>query len=61
MDNPQLTIESLKAESPSWGSKKGFRDSHAANRFFSATKSFAHRAVVVMVMLNRVGCGFHNY
>jgi hypothetical protein len=56
-----LTIGLLKAESPSWCSKKGFRKFLAANRFFSATKRFAHRAMVVMVIQDRVGWGFHGY
>jgi hypothetical protein len=54
MDYRLLTIGLLKAESPSWCSKKGFREFLAVNRFLSATKSYAHRAVVVMVMQDRV-------
>jgi hypothetical protein len=46
-----------KAESPSWCSKKGFREKHlTVDRFFLATKSSAHRAMVsvMVVKKNRV-------
>jgi hypothetical protein len=53
-----------KAENPSWCSKKGFREKHlAVDRFFLATKSSAHRAMVpvMVVKKNHVERVFHDF
>ena len=51
-----------KAENPSWCSKKGFGKTLTVYRFFLATKSSAHRAMmpVMVVKKNRVESVFHD-